>query len=66
MTRYPRENSPPPGTLQRFGTRTAPNPTKAHGSHPQSGLLYKEETLTTPYPDVKETIMGLTPGDTAT
>ena len=30
----PEETATPPATLPRFGTRTGPNPSKAHGSHP--------------------------------
>jgi hypothetical protein len=57
--------TPHPATLPRFGTRTAPKCTKAHGSRPPPELLYKEETLTTPSPDVREAITGFTSGDTA-
>ena len=63
-TRYHRGHPLPAEALPRFGTRTAPNPTAAHGSHPPPGLFYKEWTLITPSPEVREARMGFTSGDT--
>jgi hypothetical protein len=59
------QDAPPPTVLPRFGTKSNPNPAAGHGAHPSPGLLYREGTITTPSPEVRETLMGFTAGDTA-
>ena len=52
-------------TLPRFGTRSATRPSTNHGGSPPTGLLFKDGTLTSPSPEVRETLMVFTTGDTA-
>ena len=64
MKRSPQPLPPPGNTtalLHKNGIEPHQGPRLTH----TPGLLYKEGTLTTPSPHVKEAIIGFTPGDAA-
>ncbi len=61
-TIYPIGNSYPSCNTNALRHKNDPKPYQANGSHPPPGLHYKEGTLVTPSPDVRDTIIGFTPG----